>query len=714
MKKNLFPVIALLLACLLALGGCGCKHEWQAATCRTPQICSLCQATQGELTGHDWQAATCEAGKTCAVCGLTEGEAPGHSWQEASCEVPETCAVCGLTRGEKPEHSYGQWAFTQTDMVRVCTVCGNAESTAIDRELYLKQKLQGHWDFYSMEYNGIIIYDHTIGADSLLNNLHVDFEKGSWWHNGWVIFEVAPRFVEYQNVDGAGYYYFTITFAEDGSSQTMVYVDTLDQIMMDLQGSTYILGKNQELATALTGAWAQAGANGITILELKDDRTFVAEGEGSTFTGTWHLRSICTYKQENSDVQLQKAGLDLFYEKDGTMAVKSQTIALGAAGTSVEAALQESGLTLKLEKINARLGRTTAEIVDELRHVDTLSREKMLGQWVSTKRYAGEGAEFQVVPAAGEYAITILEDGTFTSQFDKEYTGTWAFKYVTLVGDKINYQYDVQFRGVQSSTYAYVGDTLTTELHIVGSGATCDDIVVMEKMTQEQREQLKIEKEKAQTAIVGQWNSYKVLYGMAEIPNTDYVITFHEDGTFTTNLEEGSCGTWALEQVELLGSVNAAYHYRIIMEGSEIYFSASCNTVQNEIDVYLYTDGDGRTVTFARIDEKDLERVAQAPVLICGTWSGSELTRYDKQSQKSVPAGQENHSITVKEDGTYTSTMPQLAGGKWSYKDVTEEGLRYLFFLEDGNAYVFCLNDQNVLEAWFKKDDQTFSIDMTK
>ena len=66
MKKNVF-VFALAVALLLTLAGCGCDHEWYAATCTSPKTCSLCGKTEGEPLPHTWLDATCTAAKTCTV-----------------------------------------------------------------------------------------------------------------------------------------------------------------------------------------------------------------------------------------------------------------------------------------------------------------------------------------------------------------------------------------------------------------------------------------------------------------------------------------------------------------------------------------------------------------------------------------------------------------------------------------------------------------------
>ena len=129
MKKRIH-LIALVLVCLLVLAGCGCEHEWLAATCDAPKTCALCGETEGAPAGHSWQAATCSAPKTCENCGATEGEALEHTWTDATCEAPKTCSVCGATEGEALGHT---WIDATYDAPMTCEVCGATEGEPLQR-----------------------------------------------------------------------------------------------------------------------------------------------------------------------------------------------------------------------------------------------------------------------------------------------------------------------------------------------------------------------------------------------------------------------------------------------------------------------------------------------------------------------------------------------------------------------------------------------------
>ena len=93
-------------------------HDWIEATCSSPETCRNCDETRGEPLPHTYQDAvvdpTCTedgyTAHTCTVCGYSYTdnyvEATGHSWMAATCTTPETCSVCYATQGEALGHDY--------------------------------------------------------------------------------------------------------------------------------------------------------------------------------------------------------------------------------------------------------------------------------------------------------------------------------------------------------------------------------------------------------------------------------------------------------------------------------------------------------------------------------------------------------------------------------------------------------------------------------
>ena len=127
MKKRLLTILPI-LALVLTFTGCGCEHEWNAATCSAPKTCSLCGKTEGEALPHTWTNATCTDAKTCSVCGATEGEALGHTWTDATCTTLKTCSVCKAEEGELAAHT---WTEATCSAPKTCSVCKTTEGTTI-------------------------------------------------------------------------------------------------------------------------------------------------------------------------------------------------------------------------------------------------------------------------------------------------------------------------------------------------------------------------------------------------------------------------------------------------------------------------------------------------------------------------------------------------------------------------------------------------------
>ena len=170
--KRKFVISVLIVVLILLLTGCGCEHEWYAATCSAPKTCQLCGETEGETLPHTWQDATCTQAKTCTVCNategeplphtwqdatctemktctvckVTEGEPLGHTWQEASCTAPKTCTVCQTTEGKTTSH---KWVEATTDAPKTCSVCKKTSGSKIKTDARFTTKatkaLQGTW-----------------------------------------------------------------------------------------------------------------------------------------------------------------------------------------------------------------------------------------------------------------------------------------------------------------------------------------------------------------------------------------------------------------------------------------------------------------------------------------------------------------------------------------------------------------------------------------
>lgn len=107
MKRKITLLMAMVL-CLGMLAGCGCKHEWEAATCERAEMCSLCGETRGEALEHEWEEATCQQAQICRLCGKTRGDSLAHTpgeWIETEDPAAGTvhrealCSLCGAVVG---------------------------------------------------------------------------------------------------------------------------------------------------------------------------------------------------------------------------------------------------------------------------------------------------------------------------------------------------------------------------------------------------------------------------------------------------------------------------------------------------------------------------------------------------------------------------------------------------------------------------------------
>ena len=97
------------------------NHEFTAATCTEPEICSRCGETRGEPLGHVYSTETCTEPSVCTRCGELHAEPLGHVFLPATCTESETCARCGETRGEPLGHDLSDPTY-QTPAT--CTRCG--------------------------------------------------------------------------------------------------------------------------------------------------------------------------------------------------------------------------------------------------------------------------------------------------------------------------------------------------------------------------------------------------------------------------------------------------------------------------------------------------------------------------------------------------------------------------------------------------------------
>lgn len=125
MKKIGYLLLVALLAVLM-LVSCGgeeeCAHSFSAATCTTPEICTLCGIEQGTPNGHKLVKGEVHSA-TCTVDGYTD----------------YACSECDFTvvddKVSAPGHKFGEWINNDqiklcdkvSTLTRSCSVCGETE-----------------------------------------------------------------------------------------------------------------------------------------------------------------------------------------------------------------------------------------------------------------------------------------------------------------------------------------------------------------------------------------------------------------------------------------------------------------------------------------------------------------------------------------------------------------------------------------------------------
>lgn len=180
MRKQILTLSFLIISSIV-LTGCGCKHEWNEATCLEPKTCSECGETEGDVSDHLWEEATCLEPKKCTICETTEGEPIGHVagyWEienynyiEAVQEECKRCNYCSEIMEQTKTnmdslHDNTKFLFTMNEFNERLNYIFDNES-----ELYsLKSQVIDSGDTI-----GVVITKDTKSFYILFNNENKDF-----------------------------------------------------------------------------------------------------------------------------------------------------------------------------------------------------------------------------------------------------------------------------------------------------------------------------------------------------------------------------------------------------------------------------------------------------------------------------------------------------------------------------------------------------------
>lgn len=669
MKKNVSALFALVLVCVLVLGGCACSHEWQEADCLTARTCTKCEAV--------------------------EGEALGHNWQEATCTVPETCTRCGETRGEVLAHTYSQWIMGETHRSRSCESCGKEETAEIDREQALYQALAGHWDFlYQQDGKKIISLDIEAGyqyaGDKYVGQWLSCTEDGSVrFFDNQNILEGTAAFLAYFPEDG--HYEFDLILGEETRIRScLIPGDTSVVELYPSETNRIQLFRHPILEEEMTDLWLGADSSQIFSIDLKRDRTFTADLE-EEISGIWHMRP--SYETLGS----RFTHVILCYEQKGKTVTTVLYPELGTQKFDLGIREGSSKFTVLLNGRSVYFYQKNSPELNGLEDAIQSATTAPVGQWnsLSITDYSKSAGKRTTIHT--DDTIVFNEDGTVTAELDTEYKGTWKYSSLNIgSGGMFGYSYTLDLEGVTGQISCWIHENIYTgdkELSIEIQNRSKSSTIVF---SQESKSQLDAKIEKAETFIAGDWNS-----DGTDPATEDYTASFLPDGTFTLQLEKEITGTWTLEEVKI-DSMNTHYYYDLKLDQPG-FRSGSYVYIHNNSSFYicLKQGSAERRISFTQVNKEEREQ-------ILGTWTCSGLIVQNEQTNRMESVEQKQYTLTINADGTYTSDLEKLSDGTWSFCMAEQAAMHYTFTPSDGNNIATYPLREEVLCVWGDKNGEYY------
>lgn len=448
--KHKFSSLFLLVLLSLLLTGCQCKHEWIAADCVNPQICSKCEEVGESAMGHSWAGATCIDPETCTRCSETQGEPLGHDWLPASCTAPEACIRCSEAQGEALAHSYGEWSFGENDMTHTCAVCAFEETTELDHELYLESVLTGTWPMLELdafgntgssylflsspEYYSYMTFGENHSCEIILNVIEGKPHLIGTW-----------SLTEHISTTDWEIYLLHVSCDHDYDIVLYISPDGDKIIEFSALNGRFTFSPYNEDPQIIVGNWVHAPnekgyytSDQSYWLQFNADQTVTGNVEGK-FDGTWHFvpadQEDCVGIYIDCIWNGEQHGFGISFQMNGTYL------------SSPIFHLSNDGSTISFHEVSEAEFSVIQNATDLL-----------LGTWTSESLHTSSAEEI-----TAEYSITFLENGTFTSvqESGNSYTGRWSCyahhfdesgrAYDTPYGPK--YQYYLVFSGEPQTAY---------------------------------------------------------------------------------------------------------------------------------------------------------------------------------------------------------------------------------------------------------------------
>ncbi len=208
-------------------------------------------------------------------------------------------------------------------------------------------------------------------------------------------------------------------------------------------------------------------------------------------------------------------------------------------------------------------------------------------------------------------------------------------------------------------------------------------------------------------------------------------ITLNEDLTFTSNIETYPSGTWQLAPVDVsdIGTVQLFYedqngrplfdlgHFR-----DGIYYNPDVEEDLLDLELVLYPPYGNDMWYFRKLQPEMLQPLLdQGRTPIIGTWDSKRKVSLMRDGTTEVWTG---HTLTVKEDGTFTITADISVSGTWAPNGTTlvdgNKCYKYLFtypgcgkngddvtiFPESGNLHFSCKQGKTYIHLYFAQYDE--------
>lgn len=532
MKKQLIFILIFIL--IFSLAGCGeCSHTWKEADCLNAALCTRCEEVGEPALGHEFLPATCAA--------------------------PETCSRCGESRGDALPHSFGHWTIGDTDMFRLCENCDAQERGEINRELYMRQQLEGRWDYYGTKMMGRLMDAYQA---SWFTYVEYSAEGILDYIMGTTSQELT---VEFQHYDPEQNAYYGCMVHKDGDRVPLVLEpgEHCDLLRTNADSEMEVIFyRSHKDHTGLLGTWAVVHGGNLYSFTLNPDYTFTGN-LSQPISGQWAMMP----DEDSGGSGI--GGCLLYYEQDGTM-VSAPGFSLVFGTTPGMPEIDDFvQIHLKPNKNTPSLifSKTDEAQLSALSSALAEAPGKILGTWPSKTNLQWNGTNF-IPHIALDYTLTVREDGTFTLALDKQIQGTWRVSTVTInPNGSTSYSYLFDSPTAQSSetvTFHSQSNVLSFA-HRDEQGYS--NRISFAHLTQEQRESLL----QGPTLLPGEYVSEKMvrydstIQQDVETPATDYTITIFEDGTYTAMLDEEVTDRWFFYDLHSEGG----HVYRFIAGRSE-------------------------------------------------------------------------------------------------------------------------------------------------